>query len=177
MDCQFVPADNSYMRTVHLQWQFVHRQLTFVLGWIIHPWRTIHVPSTDYLNGEFGPQTIYQWTVSLSLQTIHTWGLFIFNQGEFVHRQLTFYPWRTIHVRGLIILKLTSSQHPGRNQGHGVRCWCSDAVTLTSTMRTDWFELASSALTSSTLKWLHRIQCGFKLDPCKVIIILCSRIV
>jgi hypothetical protein len=31
-------------------------------------------------------------------------------------------------------------------------------------MRTDRFELASSALTSSTLKWLHRIQCGFNQD-------------
>jgi hypothetical protein len=28
-------------------------------------------------------------------------------------------------------------------------------------MRTGGFELGSSALTSSTLKWLHRIQCGF----------------
>jgi hypothetical protein len=28
-------------------------------------------------------------------------------------------------------------------------------------MCTDGFELVSSALTSSTLKWLHRIQCGF----------------
>jgi hypothetical protein len=52
--------------------------------------------------------------------------------------------------------------NPGRNQGHGVRCWCSDAVTLSSTMHTGGFELNSSALTSSTLKWLHRIQCGFK---------------
>jgi hypothetical protein len=43
-----------------------------------------------------------------------------------------------------------------------VRCWCIDAVTLSSTMRTGGFELGSSALTSSTLKWLHRIQCGFK---------------
>jgi hypothetical protein len=33
----------------------------------------------------------------------------------------------------------------------------SDAVTLSSTMRTGGFELASSALTSSTLKWLQRI--------------------
>jgi hypothetical protein len=38
----------------------------------------------------------------------------------------------------------------------------SDAVTLSSTMRTGGFELGLSALTSSTLKWLHRIQCGFK---------------
>jgi hypothetical protein len=30
-------------------------------------------------------------------------------------------------------------------------------------MRIGGFELGSSALTSSTLKWLHRIQCGFKL--------------
>jgi hypothetical protein len=30
-------------------------------------------------------------------------------------------------------------------------------------MRTGGFELASSALTSSTLKWLHRIECGFKI--------------
>jgi hypothetical protein len=29
-------------------------------------------------------------------------------------------------------------------------------------MRTGGFELGSSTLTSSTLKWLHRIQCGFK---------------
>jgi hypothetical protein len=28
-------------------------------------------------------------------------------------------------------------------------------------MLTGGFELGSSALTSSTLKWLHRIQCGF----------------
>jgi hypothetical protein len=56
----------------------------------------------------------------------------------------------------------TASQHPGRIQGHGIRCWCSDAVTLSSTMRTGGFEQGSSALTSSTLKWLHRIQCGFK---------------
>jgi hypothetical protein len=56
----------------------------------------------------------------------------------------------------------STSRHPGRNQGHGERCWCSDAVTLSSTMRTGGFELGSSALTSSTLKWLHRIQCGFK---------------
>jgi hypothetical protein len=31
-------------------------------------------------------------------------------------------------------------------------------------MRTGGFELGSSALMSSTLKWLHRIQCGFKLS-------------
>jgi hypothetical protein len=37
-----------------------------------------------------------------------------------------------------------------------------NVVTLSSTMRTGGFELASSALTSSTLKWLDRIQCGFK---------------
>jgi hypothetical protein len=54
-----------------------------------------------------------------------------------------------------------TSRHPGRNQGNGVRCRCSDAVMLSSTMRTGGFELGSSALTSSTLKWLHRIQCGF----------------
>jgi hypothetical protein len=30
-------------------------------------------------------------------------------------------------------------------------------------MHTGGFELASSALTSSTLKWLHRIQCGFNV--------------
>jgi hypothetical protein len=53
-----------------------------------------------------------------------------------------------------------------RNQGHGVRCWYSDAVTLSSTMCTGGFEIASSALTSSTLKWLHRIQCGFKYKSC-----------
>jgi hypothetical protein len=29
-------------------------------------------------------------------------------------------------------------------------------------MRTGGFEIASSALTSSILKWLHRIQCSFK---------------
>jgi hypothetical protein len=58
----------------------------------------------------------------------------------------------------------STSRHPGHNQGHGIRCWCSDAVTLSSTMRTDGFELGSSAPTSSTLKWLHRIQCGFKLQ-------------
>jgi hypothetical protein len=29
-------------------------------------------------------------------------------------------------------------------------------------MRTGGFELGSSARTSSTLKWMHRIQCGFK---------------
>jgi hypothetical protein len=48
------------------------------------------------------------------------------------------------------------------NQGHGVHCWCSNTVTLSSTMRTSGFELGSSALTSSTLKWLHCIKCGFK---------------
>jgi hypothetical protein len=46
---------------------------------------------------------------------------------------------------------VTSSRHPGRNQGHGVRCWCSGAVTLSSTMRTGGFKLGSSAPTSSTL--------------------------
>jgi hypothetical protein len=60
----------------------------------------------------------------------------------------------------------STSQHPGRNLGHGVRCWCSDTVTLSSTMRTGGFELGSSALTSSTLKWLHRIKCGFKGAEC-----------
>jgi hypothetical protein len=54
-------------------------------------------------------------------------------------------------------INVASSRHPGRNQGHCVRCCCSDAVTLSSS-----FALASSALMSSTLKWLHRIQCGFK---------------
>jgi hypothetical protein len=39
----------------------------------------------------------------------------------------------------------------------------ADAVTLSSTMRTGGFELGSSALTSSTLKWLQRIQCGFNI--------------
>jgi hypothetical protein len=38
----------------------------------------------------------------------------------------------------------------------------SVAVTLSSAMRTGGFELGSSALTSSALKWLHRIQCGSK---------------
>jgi hypothetical protein len=31
-------------------------------------------------------------------------------------------------------------------------------------MRTGGFEIGSSALTSSTLKGLHRIQCGFKMQ-------------
>jgi hypothetical protein len=43
-----------------------------------------------------------------------------------------------------------------------VMAYVTNAVTLSSTMRTGGFELASSALTSSTLKRLHRIQCGFK---------------
>jgi hypothetical protein len=43
--------------------------------------------------------------------------------------------------------------------------YVADAVTLSSTMHTDRFELASSALTSSTLKWLHRIQCVLALSP------------
>jgi hypothetical protein len=45
-----------------------------------------------------------------------------------------------------------------------VMAYVADAVTLSLTMRTDQFELASSARTSSTLKWLHRIQCGFKIS-------------
>jgi hypothetical protein len=36
-----------------------------------------------------------------------------------------------------------------------VMTYVADAVTLSSTMRTGGFELASSALTSSTLKWLY----------------------
>jgi hypothetical protein len=32
-------------------------------------------------------------------------------------------------------------------------------------MRTGGFELGSCALTSSTLKWLHRIQCGLNVEP------------
>jgi hypothetical protein len=55
-------------------------------------------------------------------------------------------------------IHVASSRHPGRNQGHAVRCWYSDAVTLSSTMRTGGFELGSNAMTSSTLKWLDRIQ-------------------
>jgi hypothetical protein len=43
-----------------------------------------------------------------------------------------------------------------------VMAYVTNAVTLSSTMHTGGFELASSTLTSSTLKWLHRIQCGFK---------------
>jgi hypothetical protein len=45
-----------------------------------------------------------------------------------------------------------------------VMVYVADAVTLTlsSTMRTGGFGLASCARTSSTLKWLHQIQCGFK---------------
>jgi hypothetical protein len=42
-----------------------------------------------------------------------------------------------------------------------VMAYVADAVTLSSTMRTGGIELGSSALMSSTLKWLHRIQCGF----------------
>jgi hypothetical protein len=41
--------------------------------------------------------------------------------------------------------------------------YVADAVTLSSTMRTGGFELGSSELTSSTLKWLHQIQCGFNI--------------
>jgi hypothetical protein len=37
-------------------------------------------------------------------------------------------------------------------------------------MRTGGFALASSALTSSTLKWWHRIQCGFNLSYMPLII-------
>jgi hypothetical protein len=44
-----------------------------------------------------------------------------------------------------------------------VMAYVADAVTLSSTMHTGGFELGSSALTSSTLKWLHRTQCGFKV--------------
>jgi hypothetical protein len=39
-------------------------------------------------------------------------------------------------------------------------------------MHTGGFELGSSVLTSSTLKWLHRIQCGFKLHVMHVIFFL-----
>jgi hypothetical protein len=48
----------------------------------------------------------------------------------------------------------STSRHPGM-------AYVADAVTLSSTMRTGG---GSNALTSSTLKWLHRIQCGFKGD-------------
>jgi hypothetical protein len=50
-----------------------------------------------------------------------------------------------------------------------VMAYVADAVTLWRRLQTVFkqsstggFELASSALTSSTLKWLHWIQCGFK---------------
>jgi hypothetical protein len=36
--------------------------------------------------------------------------------------------------------------------------YIADAVILSSTMRTGGFELGSSALMSSILKWLHRIK-------------------
>jgi hypothetical protein len=43
-------------------------------------------------------------------------------------------------------------------------------------MRTGGFELGSSALTSSTLKWLHQIQCGFKLQQCFIATVILALI-
>jgi hypothetical protein len=69
-----------------------------------------------------------------------------------ISRTLRLKPHCIQSSRVLVQIHVTSSRHPGRNQGHGVRYWCSDAVTLSSTMHTGGFELGSSALTSSTLK-------------------------
>jgi hypothetical protein len=49
-------------------------------------------------------------------------------------------------------------RHHGIQTITRVMAYVADTVTLSSTMRTGGFELGSSALTSSTLKWLHRIQ-------------------
>jgi hypothetical protein len=49
---------------------------------------------------------------------------------------------------------------------HALVAYVADAVTLWCCLQQcvhGGFELGSSALTSSNLKWLHRIQCGFKL--------------
>jgi hypothetical protein len=58
-------------------------------------------------------------------------------------------PWRCLE-----------SVQPSADAVTRVMVYVTNAVTWSSTMRTGGFELASSALTSSTLKWLQRSPAG-----------------
>jgi hypothetical protein len=68
-----------------------------------------------------------------------------------------------------VLVPASTSKSTSRRYGIQVMAYVTNAVTLSSTVRTGGFELGSSALTSSTLKWLHRIQCGFKWPKMKQI--------